>query len=72
MGFSKTSERQFGVWDTRDLTQPLVMKRLDDYGGVPFPFFDEDTKVVYVAGKGDVAISMFQYSTESHNYLDFL
>lgn len=59
MGFSKTSERQYGVWDTRDLSQPLVIRRLDDYSGVPFPFYDEDTKVVYVAGKGESAISFF-------------
>jgi hypothetical protein len=72
MGFSKLSERQYGVWDTRDLSQPLIMRRLDDYGGVPFPFYDEDTKVVYVAGKGEAAVSFFQYSTESPNYLDFL
>lgn len=72
MGFSKLSERQYGVWDTRDLSQPLILRRLDDYGGIPFPFYDEDTKVVYVAGKGEAAISFFQYSTESPNYLDFL
>lgn len=48
------------------------MRRLDDYGGIPFPFFDEDTKVVYVAGKGEAAVSFFQYSTESPNYLDYL
>lgn len=48
------------------------MRRLDDYNGIPFPFFDEDNKVVYVAGKGEAAISFFQYSTESPNYLDFL
>lgn len=48
------------------------MKRLDDYAGVAFPFFDEDTKVVFIAGKGETAVSYFQYSTESPNYLDYL
>lgn len=35
------------------------MKKLDDYAGIPFPFYDEDNKVVYVAGKGESAVSFF-------------
>jgi len=71
-GFSKISERQYAIWDVRDVSQPLIMKKLDDYAGIPFPFYDEDNKVVYVAGKGESAVSFFQYSTESPNYIDFL
>ncbi len=58
-GYSKISERQFAVWDTRDLSQPLIMKRLDDYSGIPYSFFDEDTGVFFVAGKGEHAVSYF-------------
>ena len=58
-GYSKISERQFAVWDVRDLTNPLVMKKLDDYSGIPFTFFDEDSKILYVAGRGESAISYF-------------
>lgn len=71
-GFSKISERQYAVWDLRDLSQPLIMKRLDDYAGIPIPFYDEDSKVVFVAGKGESAVSFFQFSTDSPNYLDYL
>jgi len=48
------------------------MKRLDDYAGVAFPFYDEDTKVVFIAGKGETAVSFFQYSPESPNLIDYL
>lgn len=58
-GFSKVSEREYAVFDTRDLTTPLIKKRLDDYAGIPFPFYDEDSKVVYIYGKGESAISFF-------------
>ena len=58
-GFSRTSERQYAFWDTRDLTQPLIMRRLDDYPGIPMPFFDEDTKVVFIAGKGESAVTFY-------------
>ena len=47
------------MWDNRDLSQPLIKKRLDDYGGVPFLYYDDDMKVVYIAGKGESAISFF-------------
>ena len=58
-GFSKLAEREFAVWDARNFTAPLVKRRLDDYSGVPFTYFDEEHKVVYVAGKGESAISFF-------------
>jgi coronin-1B/1C/6 len=71
-GFSKVSEREYAVWDTRDLTTPLVKKKLDDFIGIPFPYFDEDTKVLYIVNKGESNISFYQYSTESPNYIDYL
>jgi hypothetical protein len=45
---------------------------LDDYAGIPFPYFDEDSKVLYIAGKGESAVSFFQYSTSSPNFVDYL
>lgn len=71
-GFSKISEREYAIWDTRNISSPLIKKRLDDYAGIPFPHFDEDSRVLYVAGKGESAVSFFQYSTESPNYIDYL
>ena len=54
------------------MSKPLVLKKLDDYAGIPYPFFDEYLNVLYVAGKGETAVSFFQYSTESPNYIDYL
>jgi len=70
-GFSKISERQFAVYDIKNMAEPLVMRRLDDYPGVAFPFFDEDHKVLFIAGKGESSLSYYQFST-SGNYLDLL
>ena len=58
-GFSRMAEREYAVYDTRDFTQPLLKKRLDDYAGIAFPYFDEDSKVLYIAGKGETAISIY-------------
>jgi WD40 repeat protein len=71
-GFSKLSEREYAVWDIRNSEKPIIKRRLDDYSGVPFLHFDQDQKVLYVAGKGESAVSFFQYSTESPNLIDFL
>ena len=48
------------------------MRRLDDLSGIAFPFFDEDTKVLYMVGRGEMAISFYQYNLDSPNYIDFL
>ena len=66
-GFSKIAEREYAVWDIRDFSQPIIKKRLDDFAGIPYPHFDEDNNVLYISGKGESAISFFQYSTESPN-----
>jgi len=36
------------------------------------PFFDEDTRVMFIAGKGESAVSFYQFSLDSPNFLDFL
>jgi hypothetical protein len=35
------------------------MRRLDDNTGIAMPFFDDDTKVVFIAGKGESAINFY-------------
>ena len=59
VGFSKQNEREYGIWDSRDFTQPIIKKKLDDYTGVPLMHFDEDTGVLYISGKGESAVSFF-------------
>jgi len=48
------------------------MTRLDDYTGIAMPFYDEDTRVVYMAGRGELAISFYQFNIESPKILDKL
>jgi len=60
-GFSKVSERQFAVYDIKNLSAPLEMRRLDDCPGIAHPHFDADHKVLYIAGKGESAITYYQF-----------
>merc|ERR1711916_286044 len=59
-GFSKMSERQYAIWDSKDLSKALKMEMIDTASGVLFPFFDFNTSMVYLAGKGDGNIRYYE------------
>lgn len=64
-GFSRYSDRQWAVWDMNDLSLPLRLENIDSSSGVLFPFYDHDTKMVYVAGKGDGSIRYYEVTDHS-------
>lgn len=64
-GFSRHSDRQYAVWDQHDLTRPLAIDTIDSSSGVVFPFFDPDTNIVYLAGKGDGNIRYYEIVNEA-------
>jgi hypothetical protein len=63
-GFSKMNERQYAIWDAENLEKPLVQEMIDTSSGTLFPYYDEDTKIVYLAGKGDGNIRYFELVDE--------
>ncbi|XP_062512279.1 coronin-1A-like isoform X2 [Corticium candelabrum] len=63
-GFSRGNERQYAVWDAKDLSKPLMMDNIDSSSGVLHPYYDDDRKVVYVAGKGDGNIRYYEVVKE--------
>lgn len=63
-GFSRMSERQVALWDLKSLGEPLTLQELDTSSGVLIPFFDPDTNVVYLCGKGDSSIRYFEVTDE--------
>jgi len=71
VGFSKTSGRQFGVWDPKKIDTPLIITDLDQSAGVLIPFYDPDNSILYLAGKGDASIRYFELVTDKP-YLHFL
>nr|XP_006823289.1 PREDICTED: coronin-2B-like [Saccoglossus kowalevskii] len=64
-GFSRMCERQFGVWNVRDLSKPLRMENIDSGSGTLLPYYDQDTKVVFIAGKGDGNIRYYEIVPEA-------
>jgi len=59
-GFSKFSDRQYGIWSEKDLSQPLKMETIDSSSGILTPYYDQDTNMVYVAGKGDGNVRYYE------------
>lgn len=70
-GFSKHSDRQYAIWNQHDLKKPLVMEMIDSSSGILQPLFDYDTKMLYLAGKGDGNIRYYEIVEEAP-YIHYL
>lgn len=60
VGFSKTSEREFNIYDHRNIANPLTRMSVDTSAGIIMPFFDHDTNILFLAGKGDGNIRYYE------------
>ncbi|KAJ3127958.1 Coronin-like protein crn1 [Nowakowskiella sp. JEL0407] len=63
-GFSRSSDRQVHIWDTRALDKPIKEELIDTSSGMLIPYFDGDTSVLYLAGKGDGNIRYYEWVDE--------
>ena len=59
-GFSRQAEREMIQWDPRNLEKPINRKVVDNQSGVLMPFYDPDTSILYLAGKGDGNILYYE------------
>ena len=65
VGFTKFSARQFKIWDPRNTSQELKKIDIDQSAGVILPFFDPDTNLLYLAGKGDGNVRYYELVSDS-------
>uniref|UniRef100_A0A3B4G0A9 Coronin n=1 Tax=Pundamilia nyererei TaxID=303518 RepID=A0A3B4G0A9_9CICH len=70
-GVSRWNTRQIALWDQEDLSMPMVEEDIDGLSGLLFPFYDADTHMLYLAGKGDGNIRYFEITTEKP-YIQYL
>ncbi|KAF6729655.1 Coronin-1C [Oryzias melastigma] len=70
-GFSRMSERQVALWNMQNMEEPMTVSEMDTSNGVLLPFYDPDTNVVYLCGKGDSSIRYFEITDEAP-YVHFL
>nr|XP_023677590.1 coronin-1A-like [Paramormyrops kingsleyae] len=64
-GFSRMSERQVALWDPASFSKALTLQDLDTSSGVLLPFFDPDTGIIYLCGKGDSSIRYYEVTDEA-------
>lgn len=50
-GFSRSSDRQVFIWDYKMFDKPLKEEHIDTSSGMLIPYYDIDTKVLFLAGK---------------------
>lgn len=65
VGFTRQSQRQFKIWDPRNTSAELKRVDIDQAAGVIMPFFDEDTSLLYLAGKGDGNVRFYEMTDEN-------
>ncbi|KAG0229697.1 Coronin-like protein crn1 [Actinomortierella wolfii] len=63
-GFSRMSDRQVFIWNASSLEAPVKSLNLDTSSGVIMPFYDVDSNMLYLAGKGDGNIRYFEWENE--------
>lgn len=69
-GSSKMSERQIKLWDPRNVSQPIKSQTIDTSAGTLMPFYDADTAMLYVAGKGDGNIRYYELQNDELHYVN--
>ncbi len=67
-GFSRTSDRQFSIWDLRNMSLALKTENLDTSSGLLIPYYDADTRMLFLSGKGDGNISYYELVDEAPYY----
>merc|ERR1712137_1269363 len=60
VGFSRSSDRTYSILDPRKLDTPIVQANIDTSSGILMPFYDNDTGLLFLAGKGDGNIRYFE------------
>jgi hypothetical protein len=53
------------LWEARDLSKPLLKQTIDSASGLIMPFFDKDTSLLFLAGKGDGNIRYYEVVDEA-------
>jgi coronin-1B/1C/6 len=64
-GASKQSGREMKVWDIKNLSTPLHTEAVDTASGGLMPLYDQDTQVLYLCGKGDGIIRLYEFEDKA-------
>ncbi|KAG0224458.1 Coronin-7 [Actinomortierella wolfii] len=61
VGYSRSSQREICLYDTRDLAKgPIERKLMDTIPGILVPHYDTDTSILGICARGDRAMKHFE------------
>jgi len=60
VGFGKNAMREFKVFDLKNMEKEIFSSNLDNSAGIVMPFYDEDSDLLFLAGKGDGLIRYYE------------
>ncbi|XP_038078174.1 LOW QUALITY PROTEIN: coronin-2B-like [Patiria miniata] len=63
-GTTRAGSRQIACWKQEDLSKPVQMLDIDVGTGAQLLFYDADSRVAFVVGKGDGSIRYFEINPE--------
>uniref|UniRef100_A0A7M4E380 Coronin n=1 Tax=Crocodylus porosus TaxID=8502 RepID=A0A7M4E380_CROPO len=70
-GFDSRSERQLYLYKADSLSAgPIAVGTVDVSPSTLIPFYDEDTSVVFLTGKGDTRVFVYEIVTEAPFFLE--
>lgn len=73
VGFGKTNSRQYEVYDARNMSQPVInSQKLDNGSGMLMPFYDMDTELLFLAGKGDGNIRYYECDFDNGAVINYV
>jgi WD40 repeat protein len=64
-GFTKTSDREFSVYDPRNIKAKLASVKIDNSTSTPLLFSDEDLDLIYLSGRGDGNIRYYEFTNDA-------
>lgn len=64
-GSTKQSGRELKVWDLKKMGTPLHSETIDTASGALMPLYDQDTSVLYLCGKGDGIIRLYEFENKA-------
>ena len=64
-GHTVTQDREIAIWDSRSLEKPVKRERIDSSTGTLMPFYDPDTCLLILAGKGDTSSRLYEFDGTS-------
>lgn len=67
-GFTKQAKRCIRIWDMNKLDKPLYSETVDQQSSVLMPYYDEDTHMLFLAGKGDGSVMFNELVNDKRIY----